>query len=202
MKIAVFLDARGQIAPIAEPGTVVLYTRSPDGWQVCRQIPFNLATATSLAALRQHTLAMLAQLPECRHFIAGEIQGALLAWFDGMGLTMWQSAGAPEAALEAMARQLASTPAPQAPSPQAAVRPGARPGEFQVDLIAALRGGGSHTSKQLLVPLLQQPTFRRAEIRCDHVPKWFDRLGEYQLSYRCVSLPDGNLQVVVDKNVP
>lgn len=202
MKIAVFLDEQGMIAPLTEPGAVMLYTHDEKGWQVCRQIPFTLAGTPTLADIRQRTLAMLALLPECRHFIAREIHGALLAWFDGMGLTMWQSAGKPEAALNAIALQLPAPVEPVALSPQSFVRPGRHPGEFHVDLIGALGCGGSHTSKQLLVPLLQQDTFTRLNIRCDHVPKWFDRLAEYPLTVVSAPTPDGNMQVVVTKKVP
>jgi Fe-only nitrogenase accessory protein AnfO len=202
MKIAVFLNEQGLIAALTEPGAVVLYTRENQHWQVCRQIPFTLAGTASLADIRQHTLAMLALMPECRHFVAREIHGALLAWFDGSGLTMWQSAGTPEAALNIIAQQLPAPPEPVALLPQAFVHAGPLPGEFHVDLIAALRCGGSHTSKQLLVPLMQQESFTRLEIRCDHVPKWFDRLAQYQLSVASSRAPDGNLQVVVSKKVP
>lgn len=204
MKIAVFLDRHGRVAPLTAPGTVMLFTRDNGCWQVCRQIPFNLSAVTSLVEIRRRTLAMLALLPECRHFVAREIHGALLAWFDGMGLTMWQYDGKPDAVLDAITQRYSPAPAPEAVtlSPEAFVRPGPGPGEFYLDLIAALRCGGSHTSKHLLLPLLQRQAFRRLEIRCDHVPKWFDRLAEYQLEVTCASAPDGSLRVVVGKIVP
>lgn len=199
MNIAVFLDPQGHVAPVTVPGRVTLFTRDNGHWRVCRQIAFDLSSCTSLTAFREQTLAMLAQLPACRHFVTRDVHGAPRAWFDGLGLTLWQCTGAVEQALDAIAQQHPVEPEPVTLLPQAFIRPGARQGEFYVDLIAALRAGGTHTSKLLLVPLLQREEFTRLEILCDHVPKWFARLAEYQLVYHSTPLDDGNLRVVVTK---
>ncbi|QEM91258.1 hypothetical protein FEI17_11720 [Kosakonia radicincitans] len=200
MNIAVFLDPQGQVAPLTAPGTVTLFSRDCGRWQVAQQIAFDLSSCTSLEAFRERTLAMLAQLPACRHFVTREVQGAPRAWFDGLGLTLWQCTGAPEPALDTIARQPMEPEAVTLP-PQAFVRSGAEPGEFYVDLIAARQAGAddTHTAKLLLVPLLARAEFTRLELRCDHVPKWFVRLAGYHLLYHSTPLDDGNLRVVVTK---
>ena len=199
MKIAIFIDAQGAIAPLTAPGTVTLYHPQPDGWQVCRKLAFDLSAVTSLAEIRERTLSMLAQLPDCHHFVAHEIHGAQLAWLDGMGLTMWQFRGTPEQALAAIARQQPTSEEPVVVLPEAFIRPGTEEGEFYVDLIAALRCGGDQTSKRLLLPLLQREAFRRLELRCDHVPKWFSRLEGYQFAVSGENAARGELQVIVSK---
>lgn len=204
MKIAVFLDAQGQVAPLTTPGMVTLFSRDSGHWLVYRKIAFDLSSCTSLEAIRERTLAMLAQIPACRHFVTRDVHGAPRAWFDGLGLTLWQCTGEPEPALDTIAQQQPAEPEPVTLLPQAFIRPGAEPGEFYVDLIAALRAGAddTHTAKLLLVPLLGREEFTRLELLCDHVPKWFARLAEYHLTYHSTPLDDGNLRVVVTKTAP
>ncbi|SFU16461.1 Fe-only nitrogenase accessory protein AnfO [Kosakonia arachidis] len=200
MNIAVFLDRQGQVAPLTAPGTVTLFSREHGRWQIVQKIAFDLSSCTSLDVFRERTLAMLAQLPACRHFVTRDVHGAPRAWFDGLGLTLWQCTGAPEPALDTIAQQPVAPEAVTLP-PQAFVRSGAELGEFYVDLIAARQAGADdiHTAKLLLVPLLGRAEFTRLELRCDHVPKWFARLADYHLQYHSTPLDDGTLRVVVTK---
>ncbi|WP_437891381.1 Fe-only nitrogenase accessory AnfO family protein [Phytobacter sp. V91] len=197
MKIAVFVDEQGMTAPLGQPGYVKVYTRDGGGWQTCLQIPFALSASLTLNEIRQRTLTMLADLPQCRHFVAREIHGALLAWLDGMGLTMWQGSGQPEDFLDNIASRIAAVPAPVTPLPQAFIVPGAEKGTFRVDLLAALQGGGSHTSKRLLMPFFEQRNFTSLEILCDHLPKWFSTLNPRELSWTITPAEKGLLTVNV-----
>lgn len=201
MNIAVFLDSQGQVAPLTAPGTVTLFSRNSGRWLIAQQVAFDLSSCTSLDVFRERTLAMLAQFPACHHFVTRDVHGAPRAWFDGLGLTLWQCTGAPERALDTIAQQQPVAPEPEMSLPQAFVHPGTEPGEFYVDLIAARQAGAddTHTAKLLLIPLLGHAEFSRLELLCDHVPKWFARLADYHLIYHSTPLDDGNLRVVVTK---
>lgn len=197
MKIAVFVDDVGQIAPLSQSGTVLLFTREVQQWRVCQQFPFALTTEMSLVEIREHTLSLLTQLPECRHFVARDIHGALLAWLDGKGLTMWKCIGRPLDALDHIAAQIPPATKPRVLPPEVFIEPGETEGQFRVDLIKALCSGGGHTSKRLLMPLFEQCQFTRLEITCDHLPKWFSSLDPARLRYQLLPAVDGVLRVIV-----
>lgn len=197
MEIAVFVDDMGQIAPLGQYGTVLLFTREVQQWRVCQQFPFALTPEMSLAEIREHTLSLLRQLHECRHFVARDIHGALLAWIDGKGLTMWKCIGRPLDALDRIAAQIPPATEPLLLSPEVFIEPGETKGQFRVDLIKALCGGGAHTSKRVLMPLFEQCQFTRLEITCDHLPKWFSSLDPTRLRYQVMPAVDGILRVIV-----
>lgn len=204
MNIAVFLDQQGFTAPLGQSGVVTLYTRDGAGWRISQRVPFTLSRQMGLGEIRNRTMSMLAALPDCRHFVARDIQGALLAWLDGMGMTLWQCEGRPEAFLDRLAEHIseritAAEPV-VTPLPASLIQPTGDDGAFRLDLIAALRdgGGSGHTSKRLLLPFLQQRHFQRLEILCDHLPRWFDTLlPDMRLSASVTPRPDGTLCVVV-----
>lgn len=190
MKIAVFINQDGEIAPLFEPGGVRLYSRCDNRWQAVGEIPYALNHQMSLSEIRTRTLTLLEEMPGCHHFVARQIQGALLAWFDGMGVTMWQFTGLPEDCLEVIytaVRQVQRVPAVPAAA-ETFIQTSAREGEYHIDLITALAGDARLTSKQLLIPFLQSRRFIRLSVTCDHLPKWFEQ-----------QLPALNLAVEVEK---
>lgn len=197
MKIAVFVDDVGQIAPMDQSGTVLLFAREVQQWRLCQQFPFTMTPEMSLTEIREHTLSLLAQFPECRHFVARDIHGVLLAWLDGKGLTMWQCIGRPLDTLDRIAAQIPPATEPPVLHPEVFIEPGETEGQFRVDLIRALRGGGAHTSKRVLMPLFEQCRFTRLEITCDHLPKWFSSLDPTRLSYQVMPVVDGVMRVIV-----
>lgn len=112
MKIAVFLNEQGHTLPLGQPGFITLFTRDVTGWQRGESTPFALSWQQGLAEIRQQTLSMLATLHDCHHLVARDIHGALLAWLDGMGITMWKCSGDPMAFLDQMVRQIENAVTP------------------------------------------------------------------------------------------
>lgn len=130
MKIAVFVDERGITAPMGQSGYVNIFVQEQGRWQRCQQIPFTLSSTLTLNQIRQRTQSMLVEAPDCRHFVASEIHGALLAWLDGMGLTMWKTSGRPEAFLDRIVAQIPSAPEPVTALPHVFIMPAAGEGRF------------------------------------------------------------------------
>ncbi|VDR27320.1 Fe-only nitrogenase accessory protein AnfO [Raoultella terrigena] len=198
MKIAVFVDELGMTAPLGESGFVNVFTREEGAWRICQRIPFSLPSGLTLNQIRQRTLSMLAELPYCRHFVASEIHGALLAWLDGMGMTMWKTRGRPEDFLDRIVAQIPPAPESVTVLPPVSIVPAEEEGAFRLDLFAALQIGGAHTSKRLLMPFFQLQTFSSLEIHCDHLPKWFSELDTARFAWRIIPHADGTLSVIVE----
>lgn len=197
MKIAVLVDEQGMTAALGQSRFVDVFTCEQGQWQRCQHIPFAFTDGMTLNAIRHQTLSLLAGLPHCRHFVASEIHGALLAWLDGLGLTMWQTQGQPQAVLARIAAQIPPAAKPVAVLSPVLIEPCEEAGAFRLDLLAALERGGTHTSKRLLMPFFEQQTFRRLEIVCDHVPKWFSSLDAGRFSWQATPKGDGTLSVIV-----
>lgn len=194
MKIAVFVDSQGEIAPLFTPGVVRVFAHCGNHWQPVKDIPYALCQDMGLAEIRTRTLAMLAELAACRHFVAQDIHGALLAWFDGMGIAMWRCRGAPEACLTAIRGAVGQGRPERVSVQQAFIQPGMDDGEYHINLMSALASDAGLTSKQLLLPFLQTQAFTRINIICDHLPKWFaQKLPALNLAIEVERQPQGYL---------
>jgi hypothetical protein len=195
LRVAVLVDEQGMTTSPGQPGWVKVFSRDGQQWREVMQLPFTIAADLTLNDIRQQTLALLARLPGCRHFVARDIRGALLAWLDGNGLTLWQGSGRPEGFLSRIADEYPPAPPPATSRAVNVVDEG--DGIYRLDLLAALEQGGAHTSKHLLVPLFAREDFKCIEIHCDHVPKWFSALDARQFVWHSVRRADGTLNLLV-----
>lgn len=196
--IAAYLDPQGMITALGQPGVATLFVPLRSGWQCCREVPCPSTASMSLAALRQQTVTMLEALPECRHIVAREIQGVLLAWLDGRGITMWRGSGKPAPLLDGIAERIHASSPVTPLHPETYFQPGKQSGDFHFNLIEALANSHEgHTSRRLLQPFLQQKQFRRLDVICDHLPKWFATLDAREFSIVSEPRADGTFCVVV-----
>jgi Fe-only nitrogenase accessory protein AnfO len=200
MKIAVFMADNGRTVSLYEVGKVCVYEQQAAVWCKVNEIAFSINYRMPLADIRERTLAMLAQLHDCRHFIAREIHGALLSYFDGMGVSMWKLDGDPLSFFDAVRGRVEESyqQAQLNSEPTRFMQAGEQDGEYQLDLIAALRSDTQLTSKHVLLPFLRQVAFSKLEIICDHIPKWFEHeLAALQLTWQVENLPDLRCHVQV-----
>jgi len=203
MKIAALVDQQGATADLFHSVQVRLYHNPQGQWQVLHDIPFLTEGMTEenmgMTGIRNSLLGLQPQLEGCQHLIARSIHGFARSILDGMGLAMWGLEGDPghvleQIRLQAQARQPDITP-------QTLLQATGTPGCYSINLQAALAQDNRLTSKQLLHPILDQHPFDRLEIRCDHVPKWFEReFPARQLNLRVDRHADGSCVAIVSRS--
>jgi len=199
MKIAALVDQQGATADLFHSELVRLYHNPQGQWQVLRDIPFLTEDTMSMTEIRSSLLGLQLQLEGCQHLIARSIHGFARSILDGMGLAMWGLEGDPghvleQIRLQAQARQTNETP-------QTLLQATGTPGCYRINLQAALAQDNRLTSKQLLHPILDQHIFERLEIRCDHVPKWFEReFPARLLNLRVDRHADGSCIAIVSRS--
>ncbi|KAA9000497.1 hypothetical protein FJU30_09645 [Affinibrenneria salicis] len=175
MKIAVFTNASGDSAALYDAGCVRVYRRGQDGWQVVDSFDWSLRPDMPLREVQAAARRLFEQLTGCHHFAAAAIPGALRAWFDGMGITMWQLTGAPLPALDHISQLIARKNQRRHATPAEFISTADDGKRLQIDLAAALRANSALTSRQVLLPVLQSGQFTQVDVLCDHLPKWFAR---------------------------
>jgi Fe-only nitrogenase accessory protein AnfO len=92
--------------------------------------------------------------------------------------------------------------------PRPACRPGqgAAPivpigeGHYQLNLAEALRSGSGLNSREILLPFLEETSFQKLEIFCDHVPRWLSqKLEELKLGaeFEALGTPDRGTTAII-----
>ncbi|MGD9156446.1 MAG: Fe-only nitrogenase accessory protein AnfO [Bacillota bacterium] len=174
MNIAVMVDSGEQAISFDETGFVKLYGNRSGMWKVTKEMVFGINDLLSIAEIRERIRKMVKALAGCRIFVAAEVTGVPYAILEGMGFNIWKIQGAPAkfldyiAANEARQKSVALRPA-EKPAPVETERKGC----YFIDLKTLLEKDSTLTSKQVLLPFLQNVDFKELEVICGHVPLWF-----------------------------
>ncbi|KOA18621.1 iron only nitrogenase protein AnfO [Clostridium homopropionicum DSM 5847] len=181
MEIAVFLNYKGETTTFNENGIVRVYLKDDTEWKVIKEIPFGINHLKSLKEIREAIRKMADNLNKCRVFVAAEMIGIPYTIFESMGFNLWKIEGVPSEFLDHVLeneeqerinnlnKNNKTVPMPVKNDEN---------GNYHIDLKIILESNEMVTSKQILLPFLHKTKFNELQIRCGHVPKWFE--GEFK----------------------
>ncbi|TQL16739.1 Fe-only nitrogenase accessory protein AnfO [Zymomonas mobilis] len=202
MKIAVYLNDKDEVATFREKGSVRLYESSDGRWRAEKEIPFSLVGVTTLGGIRQALLDLVPKLEDCTTFLSGDINGIAYVFLrDELGFSIWKSEGSLEeqinivAQKEKEARAIAKLKGDcskgccstgkkkHSDAEKSECPPDMTPflvktndkGDYTLSLIEVMKQNPSLNSREILIPIMEDFPFRKLEILCDHLPKWFTR---------------------------
>ncbi|MEI7789069.1 MAG: Fe-only nitrogenase accessory AnfO family protein, partial [Chlorobiaceae bacterium] len=71
-------------------------------------------------------------------------------------------------------------------------------GIYSIDLVHVQAKGAGFNSKDVLLPFLQSRVFRKLEVVCEHLPKWFEKKFEtLKLQFRIEESTDNLCHAIV-----
>lgn len=179
MEVAVFVGPGGVTAPMQEPGVIQVYQYTCGIWDLCRSMPFHLNSSRGLSEMRAYMKTVLNFLGECRLFAGLAVTGLPFFEMEKAGFTIWETTGTPREVLDSILEgefETAEAVDTEA-SPALVAVPQHRetsPGYYSISLKEIQDCSGRVTSKQVLIPLLQNLDFYELEVTCSHVPPWLE----------------------------
>lgn len=93
MKIATFLNERGELANFREKGTVCLYAKEADVWTLKKSMPLAVDDVTGLPELKRRLSEITAGLADCSVFVVSELKGIYCLCLADLGFRIWKSEG-------------------------------------------------------------------------------------------------------------
>ena len=175
-EIAAVVGADGWTGLLDEPGEIIVYRRTAEGWETNRMMPVSLDQCRGLREMRQKMAEIVEFLDTCRIFMAGAAGGALYFELEKAGCNIWEIVGKPAEFLDSVLQEeenaalAAEEPAePGIPAPEER-----RPGEYFISIRDVQGKLPGITSKQILARFIADGQFRVLEILCDHVPPWIE----------------------------
>jgi Fe-only nitrogenase accessory protein AnfO len=139
-------------------------------------VSLNLADASGLADLRRRMAEIIAVFGDCKTALAAAFQGAALHELEKAGIELWEVDGDAEALLDTILfeAEKAAQQADKATTLPFPVLENLGEERFSLSIAEVQRSSGGLTSKQVLLPILQQGSFRELAILCTHVPPWLE----------------------------
>lgn len=202
MEIAVFLGDNNKTIPFNQSGVTKLYLKEKSEWKIIKKIIFEINDSMSTKTIRDNIKHMADALGECKVFVAGDIKGIPYTMLDNMGFNLLQVEGMPEDFLELVLngeeeRKLKKQRADIIPRPLI----NGKEGYYFIDIQVEMEDNEGLTSKQLLLPFINNTDFKELEIICTHVPLWFDgEFSKLNLSSDIDKINDGTMRVKVYSN--
>ena len=175
-EIGAFVDETGRAAALSQPCSLRIYRRDRGQWRLDRSASLNLADASGLADLRRRMAEIIAVFGECKMALAAAFQGAALHELEKAGIELWEVDGDPAALLDTILfeEEKAAQQADKSTALPFPVLENLGEGRYSLSIAEVQRSSGGLTSKQVLLPILQQGSFRELAIMCTHVPPWLE----------------------------
>ena len=175
-EIGAFVDEAGRAAALSQPCSLRIFRHDRGQWRLDRSAPLNLADASGLADLRRRMAEIITVFGDCKTALAAAFQGAALHELEKAGIELWEVDGDPEALLDTIlfeAEKAAQQAEKEATLPFPVLE-NLGEGRYSLSITEVQRSSGGLTSKQVLLPILQQGSFRELAVICTHVPPWLE----------------------------
>jgi Fe-only nitrogenase accessory protein AnfO len=176
MNIAAFINANGEVADFYEEGRICLFEKASESWSRASEIPLSITPSMRLSEIKTALRETVAQLQGCEVFLLRDLRGLPRVILEEQGFRVWKSEGPLKDQLENVLlreQDRSADVAPTATVPGPELVGDTADDCYRVDLIELLQTGAPHVSHEILMPFFETVAFRRLEIVCDHIPRWF-----------------------------
>lgn len=179
IKMAVVLNGSGGTETIHEGSIIRIYSKEKDNWQVIKEFPFTLRGLMVLKAIRENMLNLIEMLGECKIIVAKELNGVPNSILDMSGFTIVEVAGKPDDFLDDVLERIEEHEVSlilAAKEKEANTKPVSLKddGYYYINLKELQNKDSGITSKQALLPFLNNTSFYELEIICSHEPRWLE----------------------------
>jgi len=200
MKIAVFLNEYGQILPFYSSGIVEIYSNDESTWDCINQIPFDLTDQRDLADVQLKINLLTSEFEDCSLLIVENIKGLPSALLQEKGIGVWKFSGLflPDLLVFVKKELEKALVKPE----KIIIRPVLigyeQDAVYEIDLVSLLNEDCGLNSMDILIPFMKDTNFKKLQITCSHLPKWFNRVvEEFQLVSKIEELRPDLFKVTV-----
>jgi len=200
MKIAVFLNEYGQILPFYSSGIVEIYSNDESTWDCINQIPFDLTDQRDLADVQLKINLLTSEFEDCSLLIVESIKGLPSALLQEKGVGVWKFSGLfLPGLLDFVRKELEKALViPEKIIIRPVLTGNEQEAEYEMNLVSVLSENSGLNSMDILIPFMKETNFKKLQITCSHLPKWFNRVvEEFQLVTKIEELKPDLFKVTV-----
>jgi Fe-only nitrogenase accessory protein AnfO len=175
MKIAAILDEQDYTSTFMQPGKVIVYEKEKNSWTQFHQIEFK--QVVGISQLREKIEEIVKLLEDCSVFVAKQATGIPYTVLDRAGFNVWELEGKPSEFLDYVQEQEEKEENGEIGNKtEIEDRPiEIEEGHFFISLPKVMAAYPEKTSKQILLPFLNNVCFKSLEVQFSHLPPWFEK---------------------------
>jgi Fe-only nitrogenase accessory protein AnfO len=193
LKIAVVENDNRHTGSIFEPGFISTYEENGGEWKVLNRFENKVCNAKGMAAVRMAVADIVKQLGDVKIIVAGEIPGIASGTFQAAGFDIFLVENSVLEVLDSIKKEMLEVIEERQKEPNKFdimeyLEPGENKGDFSINIEEIMFKNPELTSKKILIPYLKNGEFKRLDVICSHIPKWFvTDLGIMGFEYETVS---------------
>jgi Fe-only nitrogenase accessory protein AnfO len=193
LKIAVVENDNRHTGSIFEPGFISTYEENGGEWKVLNRFENKVCNAKGMAAVRMAVADIVKQLRDVKIIVAGEIPGIASGTFQAAGFDIFLVENSVLEVLDSIKKEMLEVIEERQKEPNKFdimeyLEPGENKGDFSINIEEIMFKNPELTSKKILIPYLKNGEFKRLDVICSHIPKWFvTDLGIMGFEYETVS---------------
>ncbi|ADL52533.1 Fe-only nitrogenase accessory AnfO family protein [Clostridium cellulovorans] len=170
VKVAVLVDEKGTPTSIKESGIIKVFTRINWQWNEESQIVYFLDMKKSIHEIRQDISQIIKSLDTCKIFVASDVSGVLYNALEKADFKIWEISDRPDEFLDYVAeKSTEQIPIKKIKKEELVIE---KDGTYSIDIKKFQQSNCGLTSKEVLVPLLNDDRIKKLEVICDHIPHW------------------------------
>jgi Fe-only nitrogenase accessory protein AnfO len=180
LKIAVVESNNQKTNSIFEPGFVATYEEDSGKWKFLNRFENKVCNAKDIAAVRMAVVDTIKQLDDVKIVVASEILGIAFGIFEAAGFEIVLVENSTLDVLDSVKKEMLEVIEKRQEETlkfdiMQFLEPGMNEGYFYLNMEEILSKNPQLTSKGILIPYLKNEEFKRLEVICSHIPKWFDK---------------------------
>jgi Fe-only nitrogenase accessory protein AnfO len=193
LKIAVVENDNQKTSSIFEPGFISIYEEDGEEWKVLSCFENKVCNAKGMAAVRAAVVDTIKQLGDVKIIVAGEIPGIASGTFQAAGFDIFIVENGVPDIFDSIKKEMLEVIAKREEEPRKFdimefLEPGVNEGDFSINIEEIMFKYPELTSKKILIPYLKNGEFRRLDVICSHILRWFvTDLGVMGFEYETVN---------------
>ncbi|WP_315071203.1 Fe-only nitrogenase accessory AnfO family protein [uncultured Clostridium sp.] len=208
-EIAVYINSLDEIADLNETGLIKVFSKYTDDWEVIRALPFKFHSTKEKEDIRLDTLNIAEVLGSCKIFVAKEFSDLAYTMLEGMGVSTWKMKGRPSEILDYIlekekeeAEEIKIIDSANSNDKKQTVKPMeiGNNGYYILNVRELQDHNIGVTTKQALMPFLNEGNFNELILTCSHIPGWMESyLTKLNFNFQFSEVGEGDYLIIVNK---
>ncbi|MBD7910303.1 Fe-only nitrogenase accessory AnfO family protein [Clostridium cibarium] len=201
-KIAVFLDAKDEIATFLEATKLKIFHKKEKMWIIYKKLDVDMKDVKGIRALRHGYLKLIDEFDDCKIVVVKKGYGIPYSVFYSKDFSIWELPGKAEGILDEVLNQEMKHEAEEElkfnENKNKIIK--IKEGEYYLDLIKAQLENPELSSKKALLPFIETTAFDALKLRCCHVPPWLrSHSDKNNLSFDVKRVTDQDFEMILKK---
>lgn len=199
-EIAAFLEEKDIISSFEDAKYIKIFAKEKYNWKVKKVILINRTSGKKgMSEIREEYRNLLEEMDDCRIIIVTKAFGIPYSVFYMEDFSVWELEGSPLDFLD----EIVASEIEQEKAAEEKVEVGKKLGEghYIVDLQELELTNPELSSKNAIIPYLENEEVKKIEVLCCHVPPWLvDRKDKYNITLDIHEINRNDYKIIVEKN--